>query len=161
MPKEVTRYLMDAPHWRIEGVRDYPRFLLALTDLLPRCSVIGLAGGAGSPEIETFLREHAVLVSRTTRAAIPQGEFHSAAFLSSDPRCLAALAELAEHHAEPEIAGHVIAISNDTSVLEWFDAPDDPISISSTLAEAAVSRFTYAAGGTGQVKMLNLNERSA
>ncbi len=58
-----------------------------------------------------------------------------------------ALAAIAEHHAEPEIALFMVVISDGSSVLEWYDAPDDPISISLDYPEDAVSSFARTVGG--------------
>jgi hypothetical protein len=144
----MNPYLMDAPHWRIEGVGDFPRVFLALLDLLPAGSIIGLAGGSLSPEVRSFFDKNAIPLDPAVFASLPEGNFAGAFFVPVDRQRMTELAAIAEHHAEPEIALHMAAISNGSSIFEWFDAPDDPISISLLLTEDAVSRFAYAAGGT-------------
>jgi hypothetical protein len=52
-----------------------------------------------------------------------------------------AFAKLADHHAGPEIAGALGAFTSDEIWLEWFDAPDDPISLALSIPESAVERF--------------------
>lgn len=142
-----TPYLMDSPHWRIDGASDFPRIFLAMIDLFPPGSVIGLSGGSLSAEVRTFFERNRLKLHSDVTPSLPEGEFVDAHYLPLDRQCMMKLAAIAEHHAEPEIANSMVVISNGASVLEWYDAPDDPISISLDYAEDAVSLFARAVGG--------------
>ena len=48
---------------------------------------------------------------------------------------LSALADLSLHHAEPQVADHILAYHNTRSLLRWYDAPTDPIFLSPSIGE--------------------------
>jgi hypothetical protein len=54
------------------------------------------------------------------------------------------LAEIAERHAEYEIAGHVHVYVNHEILLQWFDAFSDPIYISAKINEKKIKSFAEA-----------------
>lgn len=58
------------------------------------------------------------------------------------------LAELAEHHAEPEICDHLRVYCNDKAVLAWHDIIDDPLDIDDSIDEARVIAFCNELGTT-------------
>jgi len=134
-----VRYLMDGPHWRIVGVQGFAAFFRAVRLLGPN-TLVGLASGAWPGE----LRESLSGMSASLRAAVlerlPQ-EFHRALFIPVGDCEMETLAELAERHAEPEIATHIGVFTEAGRLLEWFDAPTDPIVVSPSLGGGAVSRF--------------------
>jgi hypothetical protein len=67
-------------------------------------------------------------------------DFRDAEYVPVNDAHMAALAALAEGHADPEIAIHVAALTPTGPLLEWFDLPEDPISISPLVTAAAVAR---------------------
>ncbi len=143
----MNPYLMATPHWRIDGASDLPQVFLALVDLLSPGSVIGFAGGSLSVEVRSFLTQNSLRLDPAVTGSLPEGEFVDAHFLPVDRRCMTDLAAIAEHHAEAEIAMFMVAISDGSSVLEWYDAPDDPITISAEFPEETVRAFARAVGG--------------
>ena len=147
----MNDYLMDTRHWRIVGAEEFPKVFRALCDLLPPDSIVGLAEGALSSELQAFFDVNAVSLDSAVSGALPRGEFVHAYYLPVEPQRMTVLADTAERHAEPEIARHMIAIGNGVSLLEWYDAPDDPISLSMALREVAVTRFARAVGGSLRV----------
>jgi len=50
-----------------------------------------------------------------------------------------ALAQLSEHHAEPELLTHLFLYRDHDPLLEWYDAFADPILVSPSVPEEAVS----------------------
>jgi len=54
---------------------------------------------------------------------------------------------LAGEHAEPEVAIHLMVVTDSGSYLEWFDLPQDPISVSSVADEGMIRQFAEAIGG--------------
>lgn len=141
-------YLMDSRHWRVEGAFDYTKVFPAMLELLPLNSILGLAQGDLSPEGREFMIENSIKLDPVILNSLPQGSFEDAFFIPVDRKRMFLLAGLADHHAEPEIALHMVGIGNGLSLLEWFDAPDDPISISLKLTEPAVEHFAQSVGAT-------------
>lgn len=138
---------MDSHHWRIDGANDFPRIFLALVDLLSPGSVIGFCGGSLSPEVRSFFTQNSLTLDPAVTESLPMPEFVDAHFLPVDRSCMADLAAIAEHHAEPEIALFMVAISDGSSVLEWYDAPGGSISISAKFPEEEISAFARTVGG--------------
>jgi hypothetical protein len=54
---------------------------------------------------------------------------------------LEGLAELSEHHAEPEIAIHIHVYKGNKVLLEWYDATSDPFRIAKEIGEEKVKEF--------------------
>ena len=72
---------------------------------------------------------------------IPLSEFMAGQYLQINQKNLKRLRELAACHAAPEIATHIAISDGNQQILEWFDAPFDPITISLEIAEEKVERF--------------------
>ena len=81
------------------------------------------------------------------RGQLPS-EFRQAFCIPVAEPQIAALAGLAERFAEPEIAVHIAAFTDQGSLLEWFDALGDPIAVSSSVTREAVSEFARRLGAT-------------
>lgn len=144
--RRARRYLMEGDHWRIRPVRDFTAFFRTLPLLAPPGAFLALAEGSWPAAVRAVL----------TRVSASPGEW-SPGWLApefgraycvrvSEPH-MAALARLADDHAEPEIAIHLTAFTADGPVLEWFDAPHDPIAVSLSVEADAVSRFAREVGG--------------
>lgn len=73
-------------------------------------------------------------------------DFAEAYYISITAQNMATLADLSEHSAEIEIALHLAIISDGERLLEWFDLPDDPISIAQLIKEETVSHFAESVG---------------
>jgi len=54
---------------------------------------------------------------------------------------LAQLAATSDRYAQPEFMEHLVVYETGRNVVEWWDAPDDPIHVASTVSEDAVRRF--------------------
>jgi hypothetical protein len=148
-PEPDRRSLTASEHWHVVGV-DLYRVLPALPEITAPEAVLGLADGAWSRELRRFLDRHAVAVSRDVLSKLPS-EFHRARFLAADLSAIRDLLELAERHAEPEIAVHLIVLQSGGSLVEWYDLPEDPIAVSLAVEESAVARFAEMAGGRYEI----------
>ena len=138
---------MDRPHWRIRNVRDFALFFRALPILAQEGAHLALAEGVWPPEVRAFLTRTSVDLGEGVRERLAR-EFATAFCLDVSGANMAALADFADCHAEPEIAGHIAVLTAEGPFLEWFDVPDDPIAASSSIAEDLVSRFSREVGGT-------------
>jgi hypothetical protein len=138
MMKTTNIYLFDGPHWEVAPARTFESFFLALPSLVPLDSVICLADGAWDRALENFFQKN--------RCGIPDGivrpnDFDNGIHLAATSDILNELAAMARHHAEPEIAMHVAVSHGVTELLEWFDVPSDPFSVSLKIPEANVVEF--------------------
>ena len=135
-----VQHLFDRSHWWITGLHDFVPFFAELPELVPAGSLLGLADGTGSPDLETFYTLHSVPCGAHETSSLP-AEFRHAPFVAITETTMSYLANLANEHAEPEIAIHVVAVRAGESVLEWFDAPDDPFSVAQFIDEDRVRDF--------------------
>ena len=141
--------LTNSAHWDIHGA-DFYRAIRALPEILTPGSVLGLADGAWSSHLRSFLDAHAAALEPDVISALP-ADFRRARFIRTDARTIADLAALADKHAEPEVAIHLIVLQAGSSLVEWYDLPNDPIAVSLSIDEAAVKRFAEAVGGRCEV----------
>jgi hypothetical protein len=138
-------YLDEGEHWSVIGVKEFPCFFTALPELLPAGSILYVESADRNSDVARYLVEVQVEPACAVEAGSYRPQF--ACHIPARPEVILKLAGLSERHAEPEVAEHVVAYCNDTIVLEWYDAPDDPISISKSVDEGSVVRFVNAAGG--------------
>lgn len=136
-------YFSEGPHWDVEPVRDLKAFFGNLLRLLPGGGILCLAKGEWSEEGIRFLRAH----------AIPSGglhplpnEFDEAPHILIDTDRMARLADMVQRHAEPELSMHIRAYANGVAVLEWYDLPEDLITVSLSVPEERVVDFAAACG---------------
>ena len=141
-PPSITDFL----HWDLNG-GGFALLFRALPSLLRPDSFLGLAEGVWSSEIVEFLTRHALQVDASTAQTLPR-EFRDAVFLPVTEPVTAGLAALADRHAAPEIALHLVAGHEAQVLLEWYDAPDSPLALTGKLEEASVARFAAAIGAT-------------
>jgi hypothetical protein len=138
---------MDHPHWCIRNVRDFPLFFRALPILAAEGAHLALADGAWPSEVRDFFAQVCVDPGEAVRDRLT-GEFADAFCLPVSESNMAALAKFADCHAAPEIGIHISGFTTDGPFLEWFDLPKDPISVSSSVSERAVSKFALEIGGS-------------
>ena len=139
--------LTDDCHWHINGAKDYCSFFRAIPTFCPNNAVLGLAAGFPQEELARFLADNAFEFDDAFLKTFPQ-DFQRANYLRVDVPTMVELERFAEQSAEPEIAIHLIVISEGLPLLEWYDAPDDPIAISNHVGENTVMAFARAIGGT-------------
>jgi hypothetical protein len=137
---------MDDAHWRVTGANHFAVFFRAI-HLIPGAAFVALAGGAGSADVRASLSKLAV--EGVSREGLTP-EFRQAVCVPVGDAQMRGLATLAGRCAEPEIAAHVAAFSAEARLVEWFDAPADPIAISSRVEAEAVSRFASELGANSE-----------
>jgi hypothetical protein len=130
---------MQGDHWRVQPV-DLADLFRALTLLDPPAAFVALADGSWSPEVRQSLTRISVDPGEAVRQSMWR-DFRDAAYVPVSAASMAELVALAEVHAEPEMAIHVAALTTSAPLLEWFDLPDDPISLSPLVTPASVLRF--------------------
>ncbi len=128
------------PFWQLEGPISFPELLRALQRLLPEGCIMYLEAGSPSRALRSFFDAHSV--PEETHIAVgtlwPKPRFDH---VPATPRLLTQLADIAESHAEPEIAIHFHVYHCGRVLLEWYDAFSDPMYLSSDLPEDLVRRF--------------------
>jgi len=130
-------YLFDRGHWRIKDVKDLSLFFKALPRLVPTGSVLGLSGMFTSRELMSLL----------PRAHKMDG-FRDFTFVPVSDATTRDLQQLQDRRAWPGFILFVEVISQGESVLQWFDLPDDPISVALSISEKAVRDFAAATGSS-------------
>jgi hypothetical protein len=136
--------------WVIKGLSDYEQFFRHLHHLLPESgAVIYMEGVAISSDVRDFLEKNsAPALQEVRRGTIwPKPSiFH----LPASPDVLKCLADLASHHAYPEIADHCHAYTKDGMILQWYDAcdPGCPLGAGPTLTEEQVKAFCDCTGAS-------------
>ncbi len=134
-------YVCELPHWRIVGVHVFSSFFRELPNLVPAGTILYIENTGFWADVAQYLGGHAVAqperkIERGTILPRPK-YFHvpiTAAVMSG-------LAEIAERHAEPEVADHMVAYHEPGILLEWYDAGVDPIFASKDIAESSVAAF--------------------
>jgi hypothetical protein len=140
--------LGEKTRWVIKGLSEYEPFFRNLERLLPESgAILYFEGVATSPDVRKFLEEHSVApgqeVLRGTSWPKPS-IFH----LPASAEVLSGLADLASHHAYPEIADHCHVYTNEGMILQWYDAcdPGCPLGAGPTITEERVKAFCNLAG---------------
>ena len=136
--------LFAEAHWLVSCRVAFIDFFSALAHLAPAGSVLQIEGNP-YPDVEEglqpWLNEPSKRVAWLFRAAAKYS-------VPVTPENMSILAQLAEHHAEPEVADHFILWHGDEQILNWYDAPSDPMYLSFLLEEERVALF---AGKLGTV----------
>jgi hypothetical protein len=133
--------------WQIEGIRGSERFFLSLHQLLPDPAYLVFEGVSIASDVRELLQASAVPARRQVAVGTLWPEpstFH----VPSSASFLAALAELAAQHAEPEMCDHFHAYDESRGLLQWYDAFDLPLLVSGSIEEARISSFCAALGAT-------------
>ncbi len=128
------------PCWEVSCAKDFPSFLRALSDLVPSDSILYIEGGSPHDEIKLYLESRkAMQIAKVAMGTIwPRPKiFHMLINLEN----LEGLAQLAERHAEIEIAVHLHIYKDNKVLLQWYDAFFDPFYISKEIPEDKVNNF--------------------
>ena len=144
---EIPLQLWDQPHWELQGRWDCALFFRRLPDVLPPAATLFIEGTSIATDVSGFLRSVAepgdYLPMRQT--LWPRAQRYR---VRCDAPTLATLAELAEHHAEPELLDHLFVYGDSGALLEFPDAflKDCPASFAAEIEEQRLRDFAKALG---------------
>jgi len=136
-------YLGEDTRWVVKGFREFESFFRHLDQLLPAtAAIVYLEGPSIAADVRSFLEEHSVEPWHEVYPGTvwpKPSVFHLPASLE----ILRGLAELASHHAYPEIADHCHVYTRDGMILQWYDAcdPECPLGIAQVITEEKVRAF--------------------
>lgn len=139
------RLVTTRPFWELSGKTDFPSLLPALAALLPQGCVLYFEGGSPSGELAQFLRAHAV----PERAHVVYGTIWprpSVVHVPATSVTITRLAELMRSRASPELAVHFHVYRDQTALLEWYDAFDQPVGLAGLFSEDQVRRYAERLG---------------
>jgi hypothetical protein len=146
MNSELPQFVTGETCWRISSVPDLPTFIRELPSLVPAGSILSLEDTI-SEDIERFLAEKPAIYPNET----DQGFLRMRVKTSFTPlthETAEGLADLAEHHAEPEVCSHLRVYSDGDAVLAWHDIVDDPVYINGSVDENRIRAFCNKLGTT-------------
>ena len=134
--------LYESNAWTVSGIRTADVFFRAVHALVPEATHMCLEGSP-EPYVMAILAEAAdgeayeapagtiwSWPNRSRRISVRVSELR-----------LLRLAEVASHHAEPEICDHVDSYRGPEPLLQWFDAFLDPLLVSRAVPRERVSEF--------------------
>jgi hypothetical protein len=131
-------------------VKDFSLFFEALPRLAPGGALVGLAGGFTSRELIPLLPQaRGIDAVQSLPDPLPD-EFLDATFLPVTETTAGDLRELDDREIWPGFLLFIVVISHGQSILEWYDAPGDPIAIAISVSEEAVQEFATATNGSYQ-----------
>jgi hypothetical protein len=134
-------YVCELPHWRIVGVRVFDGFLREVSNLVPADSTLYIENTTFDPDVTEYLGEHAIqdrVHEIQPGTILPKPKYFHVPITAP---VMSGLAKIAERHAEPEIASHMVVYHERRILLEWYDAGSDPIFVSKDIAEASMKAF--------------------
>lgn len=144
----VPLQLWNVPHWELMGRCDDALFFEQLLAALPSATTLFVEGTSIARDVENFLRSVAepgdYLPMRQTLWPRPK-QYR----IPCDGRILAALAELAERHAAPELVDHLFVYDGSPKVLLEFPdafAAGSCAFVSADVSEAHVRAFAAVLG---------------
>jgi hypothetical protein len=143
----VPLQLWNRPHWELKGRIDSALFFRHLATAFPSATTLFVEGTSVAPEVDGFLRSVAepgdYLPKRQTLWPRPR-QYR----IRCDSTTLAALADLAEEHAEPELLGHLFVYASSKVLLEFPDAfaGGCPALISADNDEQTIRNFAVVLG---------------
>jgi hypothetical protein len=138
-------YIMDYSHWQINNVKDLGLFFSALTILADSDLVLCLSEGAWEKQTIRILEDISL---KNYFYPVNLSEFKNCFFIEVNDNNISFLNHLSEISAEPEVALHISLIWKNERILEWFDIPEDPISISNIISEEKVNMFALKCSGS-------------
>ena len=144
---EVPLKLWNRPHWELKGRPDSTLFFRNLPAAFPAASTLFVEGTSIARDVDDFLRSAAeagdYLPQRQTLWPRPK-QYR----LRFDGPTLAALAGLAERHAEPELVDHLFVYDGSKVLLEFPDAfcENCPALISADADERRIRGFATVLG---------------
>jgi hypothetical protein len=142
---EDIRLDTSRPFWELSGQTDFPSLVTALALLLPKGCVLYFEDGSPTGELAQFLRA----------CAIPKGVHiahgtiwprPSVVHVPATSETLTRLAELMRSRVSPELAVHFHVYRDQTVLLEWYDAFDQPIRLTGMFPEDQVRLFAERLG---------------
>lgn len=143
---ELPQFVNSETCWRISRVPDFPTFLRNLPILVPADSVLCLEG-TPADDVEVFLSERpAIYPNQLDQGFLSMRQ--KLYYVPATHENLQGLADLAEHHAEPEICDHLRVYYEGKAILAWHDIIDDPMDIDSQVDESSVNAFSKELGTT-------------
>ena len=138
--------LEDKEPWRVSSTRDVTRFLRALNLLVPDGSVAYFES-TGERHVAEHLRKAAV--TPAVRVALgtiwPRPDCYHFVLTAGAAE---ELADFLDHNPCGFFCAHLHVYRGHSVLLQWYDAFDDPIYVSRSIDERAVSRFACALGVT-------------
>lgn len=140
---------MDADHWQVSPAYDLADFFLALAEFAPADSTITLVCGSWSENLRSFLEN--VAVDHVKKGWIFTHERYT---IPISDQIMRELSCLASSHAAPEIASSIVVKHDAQKLVEWFDLPDDPISIAPDVDENKVIQLATSIGATHKSIMI-------
>jgi len=128
------------PHWEVDGPKDFPSLFRALDGWLSEQCILYFEGGSPDSEINNFMKANSI----PEQTHIEMGTIWPRPKMFHVPgthAILKALAEIMEHHAEPELAVHFHVYRQGVVLLEWHDAFSQPMLITSDISEDNVRKL--------------------
>jgi len=136
--------LFDEDHWLISNVEELMYFFSALAEFAPAGSILRIEGNP-DPDVETeihlWLKEPSRKIGMLARTAAKY-------VVPINQDNMTTLRLLAQNHSAHEVAEHFLVLHNNEQILQWYDAPCDPIYISFKIEEQKVAKFTECLGAT-------------
>ncbi len=126
-------------------VADFYVLLRAVDEVMPNDSTLCLEGTRVAPDVVAFLeRRQATVQSEIAPNTLwPKPQFFHLSLAGPD---LTQLRALAEHHAEPEIADHLVVYREGRVLLWAHDAGYGYVAVSRSLPRRTIERFRQALG---------------
>lgn len=146
MPDKEPLRLSDDDALVVGYVKDFYALLRAIDEVMPKGAVLCLEGTSIVDEVAAFLdaRQPVDRPAIEANTLWPKPRFFHLPLSGTN---LAELRALSEHHAEPEVADHLV-VYRDADVLVWaHDAGAGYVTVSRFLPEETVERFRSSLGG--------------
>jgi hypothetical protein len=137
---EVPLELWDRPHWELRGNGVDPADMFrALRSLVPQATTLFLEGTSIAADVEAFVRLHQEAGPYVPARQTIWPETQQFRLPATVP-VLDGLAELAERHAQPELADHLFLYRGREPLVEYPDAfsDDSPVFLAGDLAPEIV-----------------------
>jgi len=139
--------LKEADALEIGYVTDFYKLLRAIDEAMPKDAVLYLEGTSIAPDVQSFLESRPAADRREIKANTlwPKPKlFHIP--LTGDN--LAEFRKLAENHAEPEVADHLVVYRGNDVLLWAPDAGDGYVYVPRDLSKSIVEALRHALGDT-------------
>jgi len=143
----VPLQLWNRPHWELRGRPDSALFFRHLKTAFPEATTLFVEGCSLAPDVAAFF---ASIADPGDYLPEPQTIWPKSAQyrLPCDGTAIAALADLAERHAEPELLDHLFVYAHAEPLLEYPDAfgRNCPALVSCDADEASLRAFASVLG---------------
>src|SRR3954447_22032065 len=128
-------------------VSDFYALLRAVDEAMPKDSTLCFEGTSVAPDVVAFLerRQAPIRSAIAPNTLWPKPQFFHLSLAGTD---LSQLRELAEDHAEPEIADHLVVYREGRVLLWAHDAGFGYVEVSDSLPEETIERFREALGSS-------------